>query len=242
MLKMRSDLSKEKESEGKTAKVAAETNTDACEKQKEEKYNVQPERSVPEDIKITIGANIAALRAKAKMTQFELAEKLNYSDKSVSKWERGEAVPDVTVLKQITDMYGVTLDFMVNEHIEEEIKPVLAPEKSKHNRKLIEWLTVIGTWTLATLFFVITLALGFQSWSWLIFVLAVPVSMLIFLIFKSIWGTRIARATILSAFIWSLLAFIYLVVLIFTPINIWYLFFLGIPAQAVVILANNFKK
>ena len=59
-----------------------------------------------EDIKPIIAKNITALRQGAKLTQIELAERLNYSDKAVSKWERAESIPDITVLKTIADMFG----------------------------------------------------------------------------------------------------------------------------------------
>ena len=63
-----------------------------------------------------IAKNLANLRKQAKMTQQELAEKLNYTDKAVSKWERGEALPDILVLKQLADMYGVKVDDFLHEH------------------------------------------------------------------------------------------------------------------------------
>ena len=66
-----------------------------------------------EDLKLIIAKNISTLRKAAAMTQFELAEKLNYSDKAVSKWERGESLPDVSVLKAIADIFSVDKDFTV---------------------------------------------------------------------------------------------------------------------------------
>ena len=60
-----------------------------------------------QDIKPIIAKNITILRQNAKMTQSELAEKLNYSDKAISKWERGESIPDITVLKALADLFGV---------------------------------------------------------------------------------------------------------------------------------------
>ena len=56
-----------------------------------------------EDLKPVIAKNITALRQQARMTQSELAERLNYSDKAISKWERAESMPDVAVLKTIAD-------------------------------------------------------------------------------------------------------------------------------------------
>ena len=57
-----------------------------------------------EDLKLIIAKNIVMLRRRDGMTQFELAQRLNYSDKAVSKWERGESVPDIAVLKALTDI------------------------------------------------------------------------------------------------------------------------------------------
>ena len=61
-----------------------------------------------------IGKNITRLRKLANMTQLELAEKLNYSDKSISKWEQGNGIPDVRILVQLAELFGVTLDDLVH--------------------------------------------------------------------------------------------------------------------------------
>ena len=57
-----------------------------------------------------IGKNIMRLRKMANMTQSDLAEQLNYSDKSVSKWEQGNGIPDVRILVRLSELFGVTLD------------------------------------------------------------------------------------------------------------------------------------
>ena len=72
-----------------------------------------------EDLKQILAKNITALRQASRMTQLELAEKLNYSDKAISKWERGESIPDVTVLKAIADLVGVTLDYLLEDDHEQ---------------------------------------------------------------------------------------------------------------------------
>ena len=72
------------------------------------------------DIKAIIAKNITDLRLAKGLTQLELAEQLHYSDKAVSKWERGESVPEISTLMAIADLFGVTLDHLVNEHSPEE--------------------------------------------------------------------------------------------------------------------------
>ena len=61
----------------------------------------------------TVAKNIAQYRKAHHDTQLDLATKLNYSDKSVSKWERGESLPDVYILSQIAELYGVSVDFLL---------------------------------------------------------------------------------------------------------------------------------
>lgn len=76
-----------------------------------------------EDLKDTVAKNLVELRTKAGFTQLELAEKINYTDKAVSKWERGEAMPDLRVLVKIADIYNITVDDIVSPHTERRIKP-----------------------------------------------------------------------------------------------------------------------
>ena len=66
-----------------------------------------------DELKNIIAENLQSLRRDAGMTQAALAEKLNYTDKAVSKWERGESVPDVAVLRDIADLFGVTVDYLL---------------------------------------------------------------------------------------------------------------------------------
>lgn len=62
------------------------------------------------ELKNIIAQNITDLRKKEKLTQAEFAERLNYTDKAISKWERGESIPSIDVLKQIADMFNVKVD------------------------------------------------------------------------------------------------------------------------------------
>ena len=108
-----------------------------------------------EQLKSNIAKNITELRKASELTQAQLAEKLNYSDKSVSKWERGDGVPDVVVLQKIADLFGVTLNDLVSEN-----KPKL-PRKLPYltNRIMIPLLSVGLTFLVASIvFFVLQIA------------------------------------------------------------------------------------
>ena len=142
---------------------------------------------IMEELKNIIADNLISLRKANKLTQLELAEKLNYSDKAISKWERGESLPDVAILKQLCDMYGVSMDYMVNEH-SEEVKSSYRMRKPELNNKLIitllSWLSV---WILAAILYINSKVM-FDQYFWMIWIWALPVSSVVLIVFSSIWG------------------------------------------------------
>ena len=189
------------------------------------------------DIKLITAENIAKLRIAAGMTQAELAQILNYSDKAISKWERGESLPDVVVLKQIADMFKVTLDYLVSEHNETDIPTQPQYKWMSTNHIIITALSVICVWFIATVVFVSSYGAGVNTW--LSFVVAVPVSLIVLLVFNSIWGKTRLNLLIISCLIWSVLAVIYLALIKY---NYWLIFCTGIPLQIAAILAFKFRK
>lgn len=199
-----------------------------------------------EDIKLTIAKNISDLRKKHKLTQAELAEKLNYSDKAVSKWERGESIPDVAVLKIIANLFNVSVDFLLTEDHSDYIPVQKKLPISRRNRNLITLLSVSLVWFLATAVFsfTITVAKSF-SYDWTAFIYAIPCSLVVMLVFNCIWGSRKKlNFMYISFIIWSVLLCVYLTCLLFFNFNFWALFIIGIPAQLIVILWSglSFKK
>ena len=189
-----------------------------------------------DDFKKTVAENIIKLRTSLNMTQAQLGEELNYSDKSVSKWERGESIPDVFVLKRIADLAGVTVDYIITPHQEgEEIKP----EKKIHrySRRFITLTVLAGIWALAVLVFVVLWLTG--SVTWLVFVYAIPVSLITLLVLNSVWGDRTWNLYIISGLVWGILCCIYLTAL---SHNWWQLFLVGVPAQIIIIFAFSIKR
>ena len=246
------------------------------------------------DLKETISNNITKLRKEKKLTQFALANELNYSDKAISKWERGESIPDVITLKQIEDFFGVTVDYMLAKHENEpalqnttyetqnlksekentkavtiinsdineksaserisltdsiiqnngqkDIENMLLPNRktTKHNLNTVPltFLSVSPVWIIATLIFTL-IAIFTGKYIWYIFYIAVPITMLLFIIFNSIWGNRRNNYYIISVFIWSILFCLYFTLYQY---RIWQIFFLGIPAQITIYLWSRLKK
>lgn len=190
--------------------------------------------------------NIAELRARHKMTQAQLAAVLNYSDKAISKWERGEALPDVTVVKQIADTFGVSVDYLLrSDHSPKELRPDYVDRQMRRNRFLICAIATMLVWLIATFLFMVFKALPDVSLpfpTWMFFVYSVTPSLLIILIFNSIWGNSRWNFPIISCTVWTLLATVYLTILETAAINLWHIFLFGIPAQCIVMLSSGLKN
>lgn len=191
-----------------------------------------------EDIKITIAKNIQQLRKNMGITQSGLAERLNYSDKAVSKWERGESLPDIAVLKEIADLFGVSVDYLLSDSHDLPEMALSTKKMIRKNRLIITLLATAMVWLIATIAFVV-LGIAWPSLTktWLSYIVAVPVSCIVLLVFNSIWGRAKYTFIIISVLIWSVLATLYLLLHIE---NIWLIFVVGIPAEIMVILSSQF--
>ncbi len=196
-----------------------------------------------DDLKKIIAKNIIDLRKRDSMTQAELAERLNYSDKAVSKWERGESVPDVAVLKNIADIFAVRIDYLVTaEHNDPSMELPRISRRRARNHKLILGMCIMLVWLIATFIFVLLQSiLPSATRQWMAFVFAVPVTFVVWLVFNSIWFDPKRNFFIISALVWSVLGVIYLSLLLFASYNAWLLFFIGIPAQIIVILWSGIR-
>lgn len=198
-----------------------------------------------EDINVIIGKNLSNLRKQAKLTQMELAEKFNYSDKSISKWEAGDSMPSIEVLNELAKFYNVTLDYLVTaEHSETEISTETKPKKQKRPKMfptkiVVTLLAICAVWIVATSVFVCLKLLANINYA-LCFLWAIPASFLVGVVFNSIWGHYRYLFPILSGLLWSLLACIHIQILSFD--NIWPIYFLGIPLQVAIILWGALVK
>ena len=187
-----------------------------------------------ENLKSVVAKNISFLRTQNQMTQYELGEKLNYSDKAVSKWERGEAIPDAYILKKLSEMFSVSVDFLLNDHEKEE--KIHLPSVGG-TRLTITNISVVGIWTLAILIFVVFSMFGHTPW--LIFAYTLPISLIVLLVLNSVWGKAKINFYLISALVWSLIAVFYFT---FIEYNWWQLFFLGFPAELLIFLSFRLLK
>ncbi len=190
------------------------------------------------DLKTIIAKNITDLRKSHGLTQIELAEKLNYSDKAISKWERGESVPEVGVLKEIADMFGVTLDYLVQKEHTAPTKPEL--KTATHNHAFITGMSILLVWLVATLAFVLVDIITDTFAHWLAFIWAVPASLIVWLVLNSVWFNRRLNFFIISLLMWTTLAALYISFLPF-GVNIWLVFVLGAPGQIIILLWSRLR-
>ncbi len=187
-----------------------------------------------------VSTNLTALRKKREWTQAELAEKINYSDKSVSKWERGEALPDLKVLTKLAELFGVTVDYFVTENAEDTPEEFTSPAVRRRYQYWIVSLAVTLVWLIATTVFVyIAVNNDMNLWAWTSFVWALPASFVVLIIFDYRYFHGRCFVYFASAFVWTLIASIFLQWLSHA---MWVLFLLGVPAQAILVLIDQVRR
>ena len=190
-----------------------------------------------ENINLVIGNNIKELRKIHKLTQNDLAEKLNYSNKAVSRWESGEIIPDVSTLNKICDIFQIPITQIFETQLTE--KKITKQYKFQMSNKLaISLLAVLMVWLTATITYVYSV-ITFGDNLWQTFLWAVPVSCIVGIVFNSIWGKKIINFIIISILVWSILACIYLT---FLEYNLWLIFIIGVPVQIGVVLWFNIHR
>lgn len=187
-----------------------------------------------EELKRQIGRNIVLCRKRMALTQAGLADKMNYSDKAVSKWERGESMPDVLTLMQLAEILGVTVDFLLSGD-ENSLPKMNESRTPRANKNIIAMLASVLVWFVALLTFV-TLSDANVPKSWIAFVYAIPTNAIVLLSLFSAWRRFRLNSVFISLIVWGVLLSIYISLLIFLKINIWKIFLLGIPGQIAVIL------
>lgn len=181
------------------------------------------------NIREIVANNIVTLRKQNGLTQIQLSEKINYSDKAISRWEKGEVLPDVETLQSLAGVFDVPIAYLLEEHQEENIPNC----KHNMNKVALTLVSICVVWLIATIIFAYLLGVYQYSW-WQAFVWAVPVSALVGMYYNFKWGNRIVTMILMSVFVWTIVASFYLQ---FLSWNLWLLFLIAIPLQAVVTLS-----
>lgn len=208
-----------------------------------------------DELKLRVGANIARLRKDRGLTQAELAERINYSDKAVSKWERAESLPDVLTLLNLAEQLGTDLNTLTGtaapepapEPIPEPVplpEPEPVPEETpvkKLTRRyaadkgVIQKLSSILVWVVALFLYMVLDAFGVKN-LWLLFVVAVPANAIVLLSLRSAWKLFGWNRFLISVIMWGFLIVIYLLLLVVGKVNVWKILPMGLLGQAAILL------
>ena len=159
-----------------------------------------------EKLRENFARNLTHYRKALGLTQSELADKLSYSDKSISKWERGDGLPDLTVTVQLAEIFGLTANDLLAEKPRRKLM-------TTRNKIIITILSIGLAWLVATiLFFLFELILpNVYNW-WLLYIYAIPISAIVGIVFSCIWWKKIHIFASISALIWSVASCIMLTV------------------------------
>ena len=179
-----------------------------------------------------IANNICLYRKQKHLTQAELGEMVNFSDKSISKWEKGESLPDIVTLKKLCDIFGITLNDLASMQVQKK------ENKNKSKKLLITLLSVGLVWLIATTVFVVLLLAfpGVQK-SWMCYIYALPVSAIVLVVFSALWAKPIWQFLSSTILIWTTLVSICLSIS-----DIWYLLLIGAPLEILLFLLFVLKK
>ena len=200
-----------------------------------------------EKLKKQIGTNIALYRKKAGLTQAGLAEKLNYSDKAVSKWERGESVPDVLTLAQLAEQFEVTVNDLLSDpdalpgnptNLEAAMTKVSEKAlKRKANKNIILMLSSLLVWFVALIFYVVLSTFELtDSFSTILFPYAIPITAIVLLSLRSAWHDFRWNKVLISIIVWGFLFSLHVTFYLIWHIHFWKLYLLGIPGQIAILL------
>jgi transcriptional regulator with XRE-family HTH domain len=191
-----------------------------------------------------LAKNLAYYRKASGLTQLELADKFNYSDKSVSKWERGEGFPDIFVLKSLADFYGITVDdFYQSEH-----KAVKVSQNKKRKQTYLKLLSIGINWlvTVLTFFLLNTLLSRFAPdapfESWLTFIYGTLTTGIILLVWEFIYHNRFLRMIAASIIIWTAALSLFLTFLVVMNLPLPLLFIVAIPLEVLEIIWYLFRR
>ena len=209
-----------------------------------------------ENLATIVGKNLATLRKAKGLTQQDLAREINYSDKSISKWELGYSLPSVDILKDFAQFYGVTIDYLVSEQTAEDLEAKAKEDVlDQRAKKINQALSIALTCTAIILVAVCIFLNGYfnpfgidrsrpSDGLWVVFVWMVPVALFVVTLLSwHYYHRRAAFVALSSCFMWTLLlSFCIHFQFVYTdPQIIWYILVVGVPIQIMLILWGNFK-
>ncbi len=192
--------------------------------------------AVMEDVKKIVSQNLVRLRKESNLTQAELAKRINYSDKAISRWEKGEVIPDLETIYALSETFGVPVSAITEKQAE--------TERTEDETPAIRQKILSQIFLLCEIWFVVCVIYVYvkitrETSIWQLFVWGVPASAIVLWFFTR----KDKKADVLlfvyaSIFVWSLITCVYLHLLAANP---WYLFFAGLPLQGLLVIRYIFN-
>ena len=192
------------------------------------------------DLKLIFASNLIRLRREAGLTQAMLAEKINYSDKSVSKWERGESIPDAYVLKDLSQLFGVTIDGLLTADTDWKSEAPDLSKKVEYSQLSVIVTAIAGIFTLCLLEFIIVWMVVDQL-HWIVLFAAIPLSLILLLVLNSVWYKGRHNMYIVMALVLCLFLLFYFGGLMF-QYNFWQPLLIIVPAEIIVYFAFHIRR
>ena len=125
---------------------------------------------------VKIGKFIADCRKKTNLTQMQLAEKLNITDRAISKWETGKSLPDSSIMLELCDILGISVNDLLcgeivtmanyNKELENNLLEIIK-QKEQADKRLLSIEVFIGITAIIVLFALIFVAAFIQMETWL---------------------------------------------------------------------------
>ena len=188
-----------------------------------------------ENVKAIVSHNLLRLRKENNLTQAELAKKISYSDKAISRWESGEVVPDLETIYALSEVFNVPVSQITETHTEEREEENL---KSGIGQKVLSQIFLCcEIWFILTALYVY-LKLSYQTNVWQLFVWSVPACMMVLWLFNRKENLNILLFIYSSIFVWSFITCVYLHL---AESNPWYIYFIGIPSQGLLVIRYIFN-
>lgn len=150
-----------------------------------------------QDIRKNFANNITKLRKSKNFSQAELASKLSYSDKAISKWETGETMPDVISMYDIAHFFNLTINDLISNN------NVVKKSNKLKNRILITLSSIGLSFFVATIVFFFLNIFNVNN-SYLAFISALPIAAIIFIVFSKLWFKKVFTFISISILIWSI--------------------------------------
>lgn len=191
-----------------------------------------------------VGGNLQELRKSRHLTQQELAEQVGYSDKSISKWELGKAIPTVDILIDLASFFGVTVDYIITERSPGEVqKSMNESNKKKSNQIILLALIVCVVYAIAAAVYVTNVINPTKPDLWISFVWAIPITFFFLSVLNyHFWKRNLTFHIFASLFCWTIIMAFHIQYLCYPPYdNLWFLYLLGIPIQIAIVLMANLK-